>query len=92
MPFTFCCLIAEARTSNPMLNSCNHQDSMILAQKQTHGSMEQIENPEMDPKLNGQLIFKQEKNIQERISNGKKKKTVSSTNDIEKIRQPHAEE
>ena len=38
---------------------------MVLAQKQTHRSMEQIESPEMDPQLHGQLIFKKAgKNVQ----------------------------
>ena len=45
-----------------------------------------IENPEMDPRLFGQLIFdKTGKNIQW------KKKTLSSTNGVGKIGQPHAE-
>ena len=38
---------------------------MVLAQKQTHRSIEEIETPEMDPQLCGQLIFnKAGKNIQ----------------------------
>ena len=39
-----------------VLQSCDQKDSMVLAQKQTHRPMEQ-ENPEMDPRLFGQLIF-----------------------------------
>ena len=35
--------------------SCGHQDSVVMEQKQTHRSMEQ--NPEVDPQLNHQLIF-----------------------------------
>ena len=31
------------------LQSCNHQDSMVLAQKQTHGSMEQNREPRHGP-------------------------------------------
>ena len=31
-----------------ILQSCNHQDSMVLAQEQTLRSVEQVENPEMD--------------------------------------------
>ena len=38
-----------------VLQRCCHQDSVVLAQKQTHRSMEQ--NPEVDPQLYGQLIF-----------------------------------
>ena len=49
-----------------VLQSCNHQDTMVLAQKQTLRSMEQNrENPEMGPQTYGQLIFdKAGKNIQ----------------------------
>ena len=32
-----------------VLQSCGHQDSVVLAQKQTHRSMEQNRNPEVDP-------------------------------------------
>ena len=38
-----------------VLQSCDHQDSVVLGQKQTPRSMEQ--NPEVDPQLYGQLIF-----------------------------------
>ena len=49
-----------------VLQSCHHQDSMVLAQEQTLRSIEQNkENPEMDPQMYGQLIFnKAGKNIQ----------------------------
>ena len=40
-----------------VLQSFDHKDSMVLAQKQTHGPMEQNREPEMDPQLFGQLIF-----------------------------------
>ena len=47
-----------------VLQRCNHQNSIILAQKQTLRSMEQIENPEVDPQTYGRLIFdKAGKNI-----------------------------
>ena len=48
-----------------VLQSCNYQDSMVLAQKQTSDQRNRIENPEMDPEMYGQLIFdKAGKNIQ----------------------------
>ena len=48
-----------------LLQSCNHQDSMVLVQKQTHRSIDRIESPEIDTQLYGQLIFdKTGKNIQ----------------------------
>ena len=36
------------------LRSCAQQDSVVQAQKQTHPSMEQKRNPEVDPQLDGQ--------------------------------------
>ena len=46
-----------------ILQSCNHQDSMVLVQEQT-AQWNRIENPEMDPQMYGQLIFdKAGKNI-----------------------------
>ena len=48
-----------------LLQSCHHQDSMVLAQKQTQRSMEQNRGPRNGPQLCGQLIFdKAGKNIQ----------------------------
>ena len=47
------------------LQSCNHQDSMVLAQEQTQDQWNRIENSEMYPQMYGQLIFdKAGKNIQ----------------------------
>ena len=49
-----------------IVQSCNHQDSMVLAQKNRHSDQWNIiENPEMDPQMYSQLIFdKAGKNIQ----------------------------
>ena len=48
-----------------VLESCNHQDSMVLAQKQTLRSMEQNREPRNGPQIHGQLIFdKARKTIQ----------------------------
>lgn len=65
---------------------CSDQDSMVLAQKKTHRSENRTENPEMDLQLNGQLIIF---NKAEGRPNGKK--TISSTTDIWKTGQQHAE-
>ena len=63
--------------------SCDHQDSVVLAQKQTHRSMEQNREPR-----NGSSTLYLTK--QERISTGQR--TVSSINGAGKIGQPRAEE
>ena len=48
-----------------ILQSCSDQDSIVLAQKQRHRSMERIEKPEMTLQLYGQIIFdKAGENIQ----------------------------
>ena len=48
-----------------ILQSCNHQDSMVLAQEQTLRSMEQNRNTEMNPQMYRQLTFDTEgENIQ----------------------------
>ena len=60
-----------------ILQSYTNQSNMILAQKQTHRSMEE-NSPEMNPHLNGQFIYNIEgKNIQ--WGN-----TASSINSVEK--------
>jgi len=40
-----------------LLQSCNHQDSVVLAQKQTHRSVEQNRKPRKDLHKYSQLIF-----------------------------------
>ena len=40
-----------------IIQSDSNQNSMVLAQKQTHRSMEHNREPEMNPHLYGQLIY-----------------------------------
>ena len=48
-----------------LLQSSNHQDSVVLAQNRHSDQWNRRENPEMDPQKYGQLIFdKAGKNIQ----------------------------
>ena len=47
-----------------ILQNYNNQNSMILAGKQTHTSMEQDRKPETNPYTYGQLIYEGGKNIQ----------------------------
>ena len=67
-----------------VLQSYSNQNSMVLAQKETYGSMEQNRQPRNKPThLYGQLIFyKEGRNIQWR-------KKVSSASGIGKAGQPH---
>ena len=69
-----------------VLQSCDHKDSMVLAQNRHIDQWNRIENPEMDPQLFGQLIFDKAR----KTSGGKK--TVSSINGTGKIGQLYTEE
>ena len=73
-----------------LLQSCNHQDSVVLAQKKKKNRQidqwNRIENLEMDPQLYGQLIF----DVAERISTGKNDSFINTG--CWEIEQPHKEE
>ena len=69
-----------------VLQSCGHQDSVVLAQKQTHRSMEQNTEPRGGPSTLWST------NIQQSRKNYPLEKTVSSINGAGKIGHPHAEE
>ena len=69
-----------------LLQSHNHQDSMVLAQKQTHRLMEWNTELRNGPPTLWSTNLQQSR---KKMSNGKK--TVSSTNGVGKIGQPHAE-
>ena len=62
-----------------VLQSSNHQDSMLLAQEQTLRWVEENTNTEMDPETYGQLIFDKK----DRVSNGIN--TVSSARVLGKL-------
>ena len=65
-----------------VLQSCDHQDSMVLAQKQTHRSMEQNREPRNGPSTLWSTNIWQSS----RLSIGKR--TVSSINGAGKTGQP----
>ena len=70
-----------------VLQSCNYQDSMVLAQKQTHKSMEQNRESRNGP------IDVWPTNLQQtRKEYPMGKKTVSSANGVGKTGQQHTEE
>ena len=68
-----------------LLQSCNHQDSLVLHKDtQISGIEQRTQKWTLNSMVNESLTK------QERTSNGKK--TISSTNNVGKIGQPHAEE
>jgi len=69
-----------------VLQSCNHQDSMVLAQKQTHRSMEQNRKPRNKSTTIWSI------NLQQSRKKYLMGKRLSSINDAGKTGQPHAEE
>ena len=70
-----------------VLQSCDHQDNVVLAQKQTHRSMEQNREPRNRPSTLWSTNIQQS-----RKDYPLEKKTISSINGAGKIGQPHAEE
>ena len=69
-----------------VLQSCDHQDSVVQAQKQTHRSMEQNRESRSGPSTLWPT------NIRQRRKDYPLEKTVSSINGAGKIGHPHAEE
>ena len=70
-----------------VLQSCNHQDSMVLAQKQTHRSREQNKEHR-----NGHTIVRPTNLQQSRKEYPMEKQRVSLTNGAGRTGQQHAEE
>ena len=69
-----------------VLQSCGHQDSVLLAQKQTHRSMEQNRESKSGPSILWST------NIQQRRKDYPLERKVPTINGAGKIGQPHAEE
>ena len=69
-----------------VLQSCGHEDSVVLAQKQTHRLMEQNRESRSGPSTLWST------NIRQRGKDYPLEKTVSSINGAGKIGQPRAEE
>ena len=69
-----------------ILQSSSDPNSMVLAQKQAHRSMEQNREPRIGPSTLWSINLQQS-----RKEYPMEKKTVSSTNGVGKTGQPHAE-
>ena len=70
-----------------VLQSCGHQDSVVLTQKQTHRSMEQKRESRSGPSTLWSTNI-----LQSRKDYPLEKKTVSSINGAGNTGHPHAEE
>ena len=70
-----------------MLQICDHQDSVVLAQKQTHRSVEQNRQPRNGPSTLWSINLQKKQEI---IST--EKKAVFSVNSVGKIGKPRGEE
>ena len=71
-----------------VLQSCGHQDTVVLAQKQTHRSVEQNRESRSGPSTLWSTNIRQSRKDYPL----EKQKTVSSISGAGKIGQPHAEE
>ena len=69
-----------------VLQNCNHQDSMVLAQKQTHRSMGQDREPTNGP------TDVWPTHLQQSRKEYPVEKKISSANGVEQTAQQHAEE